>query len=183
MPAVAVILRLRVGRRASLPQGDELLRRFAPAEVATGLDRAEGERLCAAGLERERHVLAMLEGVRLSTRDDGDCRVAGDLICPLLDALEVRAVVAERLHPPLRQVVGHVPGRDPVAFGEDFAALQFVRGEIAPDKIEVALPNPLTAGVAKLADARDSKSRLCDSCPFRNSSKEIEPEGDPPKSE
>jgi len=39
------------------------------------------------------------------------------------------------------------------------------------------------AGVVKLADARDSKSPLCDSCPFRNSSKEIDPEGDPPKSE
>ena len=52
-----------------------------------------------------------------------------------------------------------------------------------PDKIDVVLLNASLAGVAKLADARDSKLPLCDSCPFRNSSKEIGPEGDPPKSE
>jgi Phage integrase family len=52
-----------------------------------------------------------------------------------------------------------------------------------PDRIDVAVLTAPRAGVAKLADARDSKSPLCDFCPFRNSSKETEPEGDPPESE
>jgi hypothetical protein len=105
-----------------------------------------GDRLLAAGVGRKRDAFAVLEGLRLAVDGDRHGRVARDVHAEQLDHLEVRPVVAARLHAPLSQVIGDVGPGDAESFGKDLTSLQLVRRDVGEPFLHVGLRNGRHAG-------------------------------------
>ena len=93
--------------------------------------RAPAHRLLSALVLRKRDALAVLERARLPVDRHRDARVALRVHAEDLHDLEVRAIVAARLHAPFLQVIGDVGRCEAKPFGVHAASLQLIGRDVA----------------------------------------------------
>jgi hypothetical protein len=96
--------------------------------IAHKLDTAERECLAASAVDRECHVVAMLESLCLTIYFNSNGGISGHAIPLQFYRLKVCSVGRQRFHSPLLQMIRNILRGEPEAFRENLAALELVGG-------------------------------------------------------